>query len=188
MRQWRYKPWYSLCWWQCQMRQWSYKPWYSLCWSQCQIRQWIYKPWYNLCWWQCQMRQWNISHVIIYRDGNVRWGALMHLRCEKNIYINVSNDTWLKHWYHISNNANSSSQQTQLCWINGVFNVGSMSATLGQHYANIGSPPAHLPTHWSNAGLMLARRLRRRPNINPALGQRSFLLGGICLFVIYVAF
>ena len=25
--------------------------------------------------------------------------------------------------------------------------------------------------HWSNAGLMLARRLRRRPNINPALDQ-----------------
>ena len=25
--------------------------------------------------------------------------------------------------------------------------------------------------HWPNAGLMLARRLRRRPNVNPALGQ-----------------
>ena len=31
--------------------------------------------------------------------------------------------------------------------------------------------------HWPNAGLMLARRLRRRPNINPALDQCIVLAG-----------
>ena len=39
-----------------------------------------------------------------------------------------------------------------------------------------GRDPANT-IHWPNAGLMLARRLRRRPNINPALGQ---CIEGLC--------
>ena len=39
----------------------------------------------------------------------------------------------------------------------------------------------HLPRwtnkHWPNAGLMLVHRLRRWPNINPALGQRLLFAG-----------
>ena len=31
--------------------------------------------------------------------------------------------------------------------------------------------------HWPNAGLILARRRRRRPNINPALGQCTVFAG-----------
>ena len=37
--------------------------------------------------------------------------------------------------------------------------------------------------HWLNAGLMLARRLRRRPNITPALGQR-LVFAGISLLLL----
>ena len=35
----------------------------------------------------------------------------------------------------------------------------------------------HISAYWSNAVLMLARRLRRRPNINTALGQRIVFVG-----------
>ena len=40
----------------------------------------------------------------------------------------------------------------------------------------VGAYPANT-IHWPNAGLMLARRLRRRPNINPALGQYIVFAG-----------
>ena len=35
----------------------------------------------------------------------------------------------------------------------------------------------HISAYWPNAELMLARRLRRRPNINTALGQRIVFVG-----------
>ena len=60
------------------------------------------------------------------------------------------------------------------CWIN----TGPVSQTVGQHRSNIdlnvsclvGALPANT-RHWTNAGLMLAHRLRRRPNINTTLVQ-----------------
>ena len=56
---------------------------------------------------------------------------------------------------------------------------------LAQQYTSIASMTdnvccAGIPAntvHRPNAGLMLARRLRRRPNINPAFGQCSVFAG-----------
>ena len=47
----------------------------------------------------------------------------------------------------------------------------AMSKYLNRHTPSSPAQCQWNTRHWANAGLMLARRLRRRPNINPALVQ-----------------
>ena len=65
-----------------------------------------------------------------------------------------------------------------MCWWSTIYDAYLGTLWIICDCFNIGSASPANTIHRPNAGLMLARRLRRRPNINPALGQYiSCLLG-----------
>ena len=75
-----------------------------------------------------------------------------------------------------------------VCWVAGVENKPSVFVFPSYMGFNCGLPTDHWlkanprkkTTRWPKAGWMLARRLRRRPNIHPALGQ-CIVFAGISL-------